>query len=1801
MSQNSSSGAAAHYCRLSGLIGATSINASDNNFGGLSHNFTSYVDTSSEASMVSGSVLMFVLAGFFFNLNLFGGLSNVGAILGPRVRVLFTSSLSLFLPVMSYLFSEAKNKNNGGKTDDLSFMAGVILTWMLLVELIRKKVDEIAMRGYSGTIHRAGRVVWLGSLVFFNIQSSGRRALFGVLWVLCATKLLQRIAFTEVGKRSYSCGRNPRIINSYLSYTTINKKEKMTQDLDGDDAMMKNCEYIVMGEDDLDVEATPDGYDLKNVKKSLITVAKIWQELPSNGGRIFIGRHADDELRRLCLSFALFKLLRRRFEHLPEIKEKTSQCRDIIFKGLHNNRSNNSNSCDIIFKVMSTEINFLTEYYHSVVPVVLASPFFFLANYFLLPIVVSIVCLMTIILCGGGDVRFAFKSITQDNFTISSGVFNTSICLLLTAPKSPSAFFAAINFAVTFLLTVIYIYEELWEFFVFLLSNWFSVSLLCSYVSHRSCSCLVFRAFVRCIVTVRCWMGFHPEHSLKQFSAIDLRWPPLTLSMPTSFISFLVSTKPMPNNVKNSILNSLISHINAPPPPPPATGRRRSVAEVILIWHVATGLFEHIDPSPTPDKSDNFTVATTLSKYCTYLVAFHPELLPDYQEKAENVYEAMKAELKDRIGCHNYYFSRRSDRAHAMKNPLPSHKLKVKQGVVSKGVDLAKSIEQHDTYKDLDERWKLLKEVWTELLIYVAPSNDEERIMAHKSVLCQGSEFITVLWALMTHIGITCPPTESILDHGVDFYTMDICMSVGKSESDSLRREGLKDVPWFVRPKDRWLKPFQGFGRKRMEARNVVTGLGLIRAHPRRCLVGVLAGAIAATAVTIAFAFFLRPAPLVFSVADARSCGAEENRAAFLNLTLVAGNPTGRAAVAYDALDVVLWYGTTDYIQPNTSLDGGVTTATPLLIQPPQNVTAVEVTARTIEDRFVREIVNVTGGEEEERRKAGPFNVLVVAQVRFKVGVMYTRGYKVRVSCRDVYFFVVDDINSRNTDSTIIGCNGKQRTIPMDYFNGSNVHCGGGAGEMGSFIYNLTASYADQRNEVSIVATSLAMLLLAALLLAFDLLAGAATLRPAARLLLSSSLSLFLPVTSYLFSEAKNNLPGAADSNAGELPLRARLILAWMLLVELLRKKAESTVTGGGGGGGPASRAGRVGFLGYLVFFNVHGAGRKAVFGALWVVAAAKLAQRVAIGEFVKRSFAFGKNPQLIAGYMAAAVTTAMPDRRFRRDEEIMKSCNYAVTGEEKLERQPGPNGYLVNAAAGDDDDEVKVSAAVVTVGRIYSLAESDELLTSDPKLKRLCLSYALFKLLRRELDKKSTPLTVTETDDCRHLIFTGLFNDVTAAAAADTIFEVITDELGFVTEYYHSVLPVMLASQFFLLVNYILFPVVVLGLCLMTVILCGNGDVAFIAGSIKRDNYAVSFGLVRMTRCLVSRIFRSPSALFSSIDLSITLLLFLTILYEEAWELVVFLLSDWLTVSMICDYVIKPPCRIRRAGIRGVQWVNRRIRRRNILRVKQFSLLWFLPKVTMRLPTAAVPEEAKRSIIDYLAAFDGGGGGDVLTAGKSAVARMINSSRRRVMTSACESDSVAEVILTWHIATSLLEVRCPSPAARFTAATRLSRYCAYLVAFRREMLPDDVDCAASVYGAVKSELKKEMGIKGYYFWTDATRYEKMMAIVAAGGGGEDDGEAAAEEEEMTVVRKGVRLGKALMEEASDGGGEAAVWKVVGDVWTEIVVYVAAAAAKGGGEQVSARGGELVTLLWALLTHTGIARAAPPRDGRVIA
>ncbi|KAK3432882.1 hypothetical protein EUGRSUZ_D00389 [Eucalyptus grandis] len=51
--------------------------------------------------------------------------------------------------------------------------------------------------------------------------------------------------------------------------------------------------------------------------------------------------------------------------------------------------------------------------------------------------------------------------------------------------------------------------------------------------------------------------------------------------------------------------------------------------------------------------------------------------------------------------------------------------------------------------------WKVLADFWADMMLYVAPSND---MAAHAKYLTTGGEFVTHIWVLVSHAGITRDP-----------------------------------------------------------------------------------------------------------------------------------------------------------------------------------------------------------------------------------------------------------------------------------------------------------------------------------------------------------------------------------------------------------------------------------------------------------------------------------------------------------------------------------------------------------------------------------------------------------------------------------------------------------------------------------------------------------------------------------------------------------------------------------------------------------------------------------------------------------------------------------------------------------------------------------------------------------------------------------------------------------------------------------------------------------------------------------
>jgi hypothetical protein len=69
--------------------------------------------------------------------------------------------------------------------------------------------------------------------------------------------------------------------------------------------------------------------------------------------------------------------------------------------------------------------------------------------------------------------------------------------------------------------------------------------------------------------------------------------------------------------------------------------------------------------------------------------------------------------------------------------------------LVVQGARLARHL--MDGIQEPTLRWKVLSDFWAEMVLYVSPSDDAR---VHLEALARGGEFVTHLWALLTHAGV---------------------------------------------------------------------------------------------------------------------------------------------------------------------------------------------------------------------------------------------------------------------------------------------------------------------------------------------------------------------------------------------------------------------------------------------------------------------------------------------------------------------------------------------------------------------------------------------------------------------------------------------------------------------------------------------------------------------------------------------------------------------------------------------------------------------------------------------------------------------------------------------------------------------------------------------------------------------------------------------------------------------------------------------------------------------------------------
>jgi hypothetical protein len=399
--------------------------------------------------------------------------------------------------------------------------------------------------------------------------------------------------------------------------------------------------------------------------------------------------------------------------------------------------SNAEDNAHAVFQVLQIELDFLDNYYEAGVPVVMSAPWLFIFNF-----IFSILFVLTYV--------FAILIIVRS--------YKIDKTLLL-------------YFVVAVLLVMTILAIEITEFLtIYLLSNWFLVHLLCLYVAPGNClwswlgkpivGCFIATRFLvvsglEIIFRLFCRPINPNKMKIKQVSIRQVCEPVHKMLAWTSQVT-------LPTKAKVDIVQSLKAidplgtcHVFLPQMYG-LEGDGKTATEILLQCHLATELLDMNGMRAKVDKqlkdNDNHqAVAVTLSRYCMYLVARTPELLPDDEIWVSDCYDDMKSCLKKASSwcfCSSAWqglLDKDEQAAECLEDPTARDGLKLFQ--------------RHWERTDKDKVWEELAQFWVNLLIYMSPSNDVE---GHaKALSSSGGDLITCLWAFCTHAGISRPRRPS--------------------------------------------------------------------------------------------------------------------------------------------------------------------------------------------------------------------------------------------------------------------------------------------------------------------------------------------------------------------------------------------------------------------------------------------------------------------------------------------------------------------------------------------------------------------------------------------------------------------------------------------------------------------------------------------------------------------------------------------------------------------------------------------------------------------------------------------------------------------------------------------------------------------------------------------------------------------------------------------------------------------------------------------------------------------------------
>lgn len=563
-----------------------------------------------------------------------------------------------------------------------------------------------------------------------------------------------------------------------------------------------------------------------------------------------------------------------------------------------------------------------------------------------------------------------------------------------------------------------------------------------------------------------------------------------------------------------------------------------------------------------------------------------------------------------------------------------------------------------------------------------------------------------------------------------------------------------------------------------------------------------------------------------------------------------------------------------------------------------------------------------------------------------------------------------------------------------------------------------------------------------------------------------------------------------------------------------------------------------------------------------------------------RQSFSFGRNPRLVTGYMTENLRT--DDYQHAADEQHVPPP-LLVSRENTMVVGKNPHGYQImsSSSSGISTGYRRLSTTnkqrgyLVTIDKVWEL--DDRLLKSTAQLKDVCLSFALFKMLRCHFAR----CNVTESAGfikARDFLWHLLLEDRDGTRTLG----VIATELSFLQDYYYSSLPTSYSKDW-------------LPISSIFISLGSIGYGLFIACKIMPEiSYYLRgsqqiFCLVKISNNRSESKYRVEfgSMWYDFIPLALVVLL---AVLSEVRDIASYVCSDWTKVALMCRFVswhehptlrrcigilLRPRCKLVRPLMDNMNQCS--IIVLHPTKFRKGALLRRIIPLPEPKKSVKVPREVKAAIVNTLRSSSSGRGDD-LRNGKLCWQQLgIQFGNNFIQARGTQGTS--DTLLAWHIATTIFEARNPPSlsSSSGSVARHLSRYCVYLLAYSPQLLPDDENWSKNMYKATKkgaeSALRNTVPMA-----TPELEYQQLVRLLSPARSKHD------------VLNEGARLGEQLVE-LMKGEEEGAGWKALGGFWCDMILHMAPSDNLNGHAVALAQGGELITLLWALLTHVAIPEA----------